>query len=32
MGVPVQLYLPRLSQTGAGILWQHDHHLGMTED
>jgi hypothetical protein len=28
IGVPVQLCLPGLSQTGAGILWQHDHHLG----
>jgi hypothetical protein len=28
MGVPIQLCLPDLSQTDAGILWQHDHHPG----
>jgi hypothetical protein len=28
MGVPVQLCMLGLSQTGAGILWEHDHHPG----
>jgi hypothetical protein len=28
LGVHVQLCLPDLSQTGTGVLWQHEHILG----